>query len=198
MNKKILIGSIIAVTILVLVSFTSVVGYNSVESNSKPSPLFTVRSNRAIDEESKDLTCDYVGKDKDVTIPFPTFNSRNTLLQKVIDTISRMDDETFNRFKILVFEQIRKMNIAEENIIQDELQLLNYLKYAPEVLKICPIDSKEDKTNPPTMMSFDDECCFTSSTPLCRFITKLMDIIFAILDIPWKILNYIISFMQNC
>ena len=33
MNKKILIGSIIAVAILILVSFSSVVGYNSVESD---------------------------------------------------------------------------------------------------------------------------------------------------------------------
>jgi len=33
MKKKILIGSIIAVVILTLVSFTSVVGYNSVKSN---------------------------------------------------------------------------------------------------------------------------------------------------------------------
>ena len=33
MNKKILIGSIIAVVILVLVSFSSVVGYNSVKSD---------------------------------------------------------------------------------------------------------------------------------------------------------------------
>ena len=198
MKKKILIGSIIAVAILVLVSFTNVVGYNTASSSIKDSPLFSIRTKRAINEESNGIAWDYVGKDKDITIPFPTFNSRNTLLQKVIDTISRMDDETFNRFKISVFEQIRKMNTAEENIIQDELQLLNHLKYAPEVLKIYPIDSKEDKTNPPTMMSFHDDCCFTSSTPLCRFITKLMDIIFAILDIPWKILNYIISFMQNC
>jgi hypothetical protein len=42
MNKKILIDSIIAVEILVLVSFTSVVGYISVESDVKISPLFNI------------------------------------------------------------------------------------------------------------------------------------------------------------
>jgi len=46
MKKKILIVSIIAVLILLLVSFTSVVGYQSVKSDSKiTSPLFKVRNN---------------------------------------------------------------------------------------------------------------------------------------------------------
>jgi len=70
MNKKILIGSIIAVVILVLVSFTGVVGYQTTKSSTiaKASPLFTVRSSRAIDEESEDLSCDYIGKGKPTLI----------------------------------------------------------------------------------------------------------------------------------
>jgi len=50
MNKKILLGSILSVAILILVSFTSVLGYNSVDSDVKASPLFNIRSSRAIDE----------------------------------------------------------------------------------------------------------------------------------------------------
>ena len=48
MNKKILIGSIIAVVILVLVSFTGVVGYQTTKSSTiaRASPLFKVRTNR--------------------------------------------------------------------------------------------------------------------------------------------------------
>ena len=74
MNKKILLGSIIAVVILVLVSFTGVVGYQSAKSSTiaRASPLFSVRSKRAIDRESKDLTSDYIGKGEEVTIPIPT------------------------------------------------------------------------------------------------------------------------------
>ena len=83
MNKKILIGSIIAVVILVLVSFTSVVGYNSVKSNSvKASPLFSVRTNRAIGEETKVLTCKYIGKG--ITLPFPARDDKTVLTQKVM------------------------------------------------------------------------------------------------------------------
>ena len=42
MNNKILSGSIIAVTVLIGVSFTSVVGYRSVASDVKVSPLFNM------------------------------------------------------------------------------------------------------------------------------------------------------------
>ena len=61
MRKKLLLGSIIAVVILILVSFTGVVGYQTTKSSTiaRASPLFSVRSKRAIDEEIKDLTCDY-------------------------------------------------------------------------------------------------------------------------------------------
>ena len=96
MKKKILIGSIIAVVILVLVSFTSVVGYNSVKSNVKTSPLFKVRTNRAIGEESKDITCMFVGKG--ITLLFPKRDDKSVLTQKVVDRINRMDDKTFERF----------------------------------------------------------------------------------------------------
>ena len=64
MKKKILIGSIIAVVILVLVSFSSVVGYRSVNSDSKiESPLFRIRN------EKGEVSSNYLGKGEDITIP---------------------------------------------------------------------------------------------------------------------------------
>ena len=85
MINKILIGSVIAVAILIGVSFTSVVGYNRVASDVKASPLFTVRSSRAIDEDSKDIACDYVGKGKPTLFTFPKRNDKMTLVEKVTD-----------------------------------------------------------------------------------------------------------------
>ena len=115
MNKKILIGSIIAVAILVLVSFTSVVGYNSVESDLKPSPLFNVRSSRAVEEEGMDFTTDYVGKGEELTIPLPDRNNIEVLIEKVIDRISKMDDKSFDRFVKLI-----KAHINQNNRINDK------------------------------------------------------------------------------
>jgi len=113
MNKKILIGSIIAVAILVLVSFTGVVGYQTTKSSTiaRASPLFTVRSSRAIDEESKEITCDYVGKGEEITIPLPVRNNREVLLEKIKDKISKMDGEEFNRFKNLIIDELHKSNV---------------------------------------------------------------------------------------
>ena len=135
MNKKILIGSIISVAILILVSFTSVVGYGSVESNVKESPLFNIRSNRAINEESKDFTCDYVGKGEEITISLPTYNSRNTQLQKVIDVIGRMDDKTFNRFIVLVISRLNQDDKIKNVDTLEIMNVLHRLRAHPDELK---------------------------------------------------------------
>jgi len=130
MNKKILIGSIIAVAILVLVSFTGVVGYQTTKSSTiaRASPLFTVRSSRAIDEESKDLSCDYVGKGEETSIQFSTSNSRSKQLQKVIDVIGRMDDETFDKFIALVIFRLNQDDKIKDVDTQDIINVLHRLR----------------------------------------------------------------------
>jgi len=146
MNKKILIGSIIAVAILVLVSFTGVVGYQTTKSSTiaKASPLFTVRSSRAIDEESKDLSCNYVGKGEEIAISVPTYNSRNTQLQKVIDVISRMDDERFNR---LVESAIGRLHKGNKNVYE----MLQFVRDNPSKAKNLAVGGESDF---PTMYYF--------------------------------------------
>ncbi|UCF12928.1 MAG: hypothetical protein JSW06_01390 [Thermoplasmatales archaeon] len=98
MNKKVLVGSIISVVILILVTFTSVVGYRAVESNVKVSPLFTVRTSRAVNKESKDLSCDYVGKGEETNIHLSGRMKRVEQAQKAVDIISNMDDKAFSKF----------------------------------------------------------------------------------------------------
>ena len=129
MKKKIFIGSIIAVVILVLVSFTGVVGHQTTKSSTiaKASPLFSVRSTRAIDEESKDLTCDYVGRDKEITIPLPARDDKTALLQKFIDTINNMRNDEFNSLIAFAIRKLdNKYKFEEDDIskIRDGLQHL--------------------------------------------------------------------------
>ena len=143
MNKKILIGSIITVAILISVSFTSVIGYRYVESNLKPSPLFAVRSSRAIDGDSKDFTCDYVGKGEETTIHFPASNSRNTQLQKVIEVIDGIDKETFNKFVNFLINRQGK-RVKEENI-PEIVKALNWLNINPDKIKNFVANEGENK-----------------------------------------------------
>ena len=120
MNKKILIGSIIAVVILVLVSFTGVVGYQTTKSSTiaRASPLFTIRSSRAIDEESKDLTCDYVGKGDNINLLIPDRNNERKLFIRIIEKIRRMNDREIKEF-ITIFNKYKnlKHNIEYEDMI---------------------------------------------------------------------------------
>ena len=136
MNKKILIGSIIAVAILILVSFTGVVGYQTTKSSTiaRASPLFTVRSSRAIDVESKDIACDYVGKGEDILF-IPRRNSKKVLIQNVIDRISKMDDETFNKLIFFTINKIKHSNNSNQKYIDELLTALPHIRENPKELE---------------------------------------------------------------
>jgi hypothetical protein len=111
MNNKILIGSIIAIAVLIGVSFTSVVGYRSVTSDVKESPLFNIRTSRAINEKTSIQTCRYFGIGEDAGIPIPKRNSTYVLISKIIDRINNMDKREINRLNDFI--------IAHQNDIAD-------------------------------------------------------------------------------
>jgi len=179
MNKKILIGSIIAVAILVLVSFTGVVGYQTTKSSTiaKSSPLFTVRSSRAIGEESKDFTCDYVGKGN--TFLIPKRDDKIVLVQRFIDIISKIDESSRTRLKDLI------MNNPNQNTEIDKLN--------PSNPKTPPI-SQWYTTHPPTI-----DCYIVAillwliSIPIniCVYIIQFL------IWLPYDIFNAIVWFIEN-
>ena len=126
MNKKILVGSIIAVVILVIVSFSSVVGYQSVKSDSKiASPLFNARTSRAIDKESKDLTCDYIGKGEKIVIPLPIRDEKKILLQMTINNLIKMDEKAMNELLEMISSYLDGEDSTVSKLAQFE-QELNY------------------------------------------------------------------------
>jgi len=97
MKKKIIIGSILAVALLTLVSFSSVVGYNSVKSDSKiASPLFRIKNNKG------GISSNYIGKGKAINILLPKRNDKALLIVKFVNLIKMMDDRTFE----MVIEKI--------------------------------------------------------------------------------------------
>ncbi len=145
MNKKILIGSIIVIAILIGVSFTSVVGYRSVASDVKASPLFNIRSSRAIDEESGDLSCAYVGKGEDINIPILKRSPNGFLINRALNLIKKMDrdtiigyfDEFMNNREILM-DKIKNMKYINKSLLEENnLFTVNTYVCDPE----CPIPS---------------------------------------------------------
>ena len=122
MDKRILImGSICAIAILLGVSFTSVVGYSSNKSNSiGVSPLYNIRTNRAIDEEKNAPIFYYIRKEKGITISFPTKDEKTILLHKFIGKIKYIENPLKKkqaiRYIISDFLKNENYNIEQEDI----------------------------------------------------------------------------------
>ncbi len=130
MNKKILIVSIIAVVILVMVSFTGVVGYQTTKSSTiaRASPLFTVRSTRAIDEESEDLSCDYVGKGEESDLSIPKRDNINALLQKVMNRIRKMNYNEMKRLNDNIINYIQRDSNTDSDLIKQTTNIEHDIK----------------------------------------------------------------------
>jgi hypothetical protein len=109
-QKLLLCGSIVAVVILVLVSLSPVVGYNSVESSTKDSPLFQVRTQQAINKENDRITGEYVGRGELFCIP--KRNEMNTLLQRIADRIHELGDSDIERFQLFLSQRENELNIG--------------------------------------------------------------------------------------
>jgi hypothetical protein len=180
-NKKLLIcGSILAVVLIVLASFTSVVGFQSTKSKLVDSPLFSIRTRRAIDAEEQDtITCEYVGKGKEIVIPLPIRDNRISLLNKVLTSIERMNDKQFQRFSALIINRIRQDN-RYKSIDTDEIDsALSQLRENPKTLEIRGYADDGSIITSPII-------CWTWERTLCwpwKIIMILYFIIHCLLDI---------------
>jgi hypothetical protein len=200
MKKKIIISSIVAVVILVLVSFTGVVGYQTTKTstNAKASPLFKVRTNRAIGEESKDIACDYVGKGN--TLLFPKRDDKAILTLKVVDRISRMDDKTFEKFITYIIDSARKDNRLN-GINPDRIREVFYLlRYSDTSIPI--LDAAAEYKYASVTVGSPSACCHLSITfgygikgfLACILLLSLLPFAFI-----WVIINIISDLLSpNC
>ncbi len=144
MNKKKLLGSIISVLTLVVVSFTSVVGFQNVKSISiTDSPLFNIRAKRAIDEKTEDLKLNYMGKGEEKKIPLPYRMEVTKQERKILNTLSEMEVAEFNRFITMFIKYLYDVNsISDENIQKLVTSLYQLRNGNIEIDNILP-DEKE-------------------------------------------------------
>ncbi|UCF12879.1 MAG: hypothetical protein JSW06_01145 [Thermoplasmatales archaeon] len=166
MKKKILIGSIVPVVILVLVLFTGVVGYQTSKSSTiaKASPLFKIRTNRAVDRENKVLNCRYVGKGN--LLPFPKRDDKTVLVQKVIDRIRLVDDKTYEKFIANIINHARKDNKFNGINPKRIKEALYLLRDSDTPISILDADTENKYDNPkqPSFWTCTNTCniCYTN------------------------------------
>jgi len=91
MKKKILILSVLAAALLVVASFSSVIGTESTQSLEKiSSPLFAIRTQRSIDtERQQTVQTSYLGKGLDSRLFFNTKPSLGIALDQTVRLLAR-------------------------------------------------------------------------------------------------------------
>ncbi|UCF12265.1 MAG: hypothetical protein JSW06_09520 [Thermoplasmatales archaeon] len=189
MNKKILLGSILSVIILILVSFTSVIGYRSVESDVKVSPLFNIRSSKAIGKESKDITCDYVGKGEESILSIPRLDTRRALL---IDRISRMDDKSYNMLLAQTINYLTIRNQLKDKNIGKIITSIHHLRNNPEQIKEYLIIPSRENGNR-NIVEWQDYTLYSEWIPRC-----LIEIILYILSEIVFGVFFFLSWIPDC
>jgi hypothetical protein len=85
----------------------------------KSSPLFNIRSSRAINQDGKGFTIDYVGKGEESGLTVPNRDNQQYMLDNLINMIRKMDDKTYDRF-IEVVQQSNNDDLSK-SIIHDTL-----------------------------------------------------------------------------
>ena len=181
MKKKILIGSIIAIIILILVSFTGVVGYHTTKSNVRASPLFNIRTSRAIDEESKDITCDYVGKGEETSIHLSSRMKRTERVQKVISIIGKMDGKAFSKFIGRIILHLKSKEQMADTETSYVIQALHNIRENPNDKKYY-----DTENNP-----IDETVEYVSCRwfPGCYIFIIIRDIVVEIIGFIWGIFH---------
>jgi len=186
MNKYPLIGvSICAVVLLVLGSLSNVVGYQSVKSTAlSESPLFSVRTQRATNQQRNILTSRYLGMGKGNLLQFPTRDDKTEILNKVIESIGKMDDETFERFTQLCIQKIRQDNSFSDLNPYEIKHILYALRTQPNRINF--------NTTSPTI--WEDKHSICNWNPGCA-IVNIFGIIYLIIWVIFAsiilLLNYI-------
>ncbi|UCF12304.1 MAG: hypothetical protein JSW06_09725 [Thermoplasmatales archaeon] len=185
MNKKILLVSIISVVILILVSFTSVIGYRSISSDVKVSPLFNMRISRAIDRDSKDIVCDYVGKGEEGNLFISKRNVRMASFQKGINIINKMDDKVFNEFVIRIILRLKNQEGMTGKETSNISQALQNIRRNPNDLKY---DNTKNILN--TIITCVDTLDFITSF-------QFPCIILTIISILWELYSSIFAWITS-
>ncbi|MBN1280103.1 MAG: hypothetical protein JXA00_00470 [Candidatus Thermoplasmatota archaeon] len=174
MNKKILIGCIGSVVLLILVSYTSVVGFQTADSGDtcmQSSPLFATQTLRSINKKATEIQSYYLGKGEQLNI-FPSQTSLNDdMVTKARKLFSR-NPALFNRVcdnlgKLLYFRGLlNKYSISIVDVKNYLRMIIDEPSLFTEEMKNIQIAASPDDTPQPLGLS--------TSSPLGYFIVGLV------------------------
>lgn len=148
MKIKLLLGSIGTVVILILVSFTNVVGLQSQSSESViNSPLFEYRTKKAINDTISIYHYQYITMNNILTIPLSAPDQRVQFVLRFVQSIVQMDDTTFNELLTYSITYLNKDNKIRQTNIAEIITGLKNIRRNPEYIihqianQTCAIDN---------------------------------------------------------
>jgi len=176
MKRNLIFCSIFAVAILVLVSFVSVVGYQSAQANEKESssPLFAVRTQRATQKISEGVISAFLGKGKQLSI-FPSRKSQNEdMINKAIK-IFGTNPALLNRLLDSLDEFPYLAGLLTKYGV-NKLDIKNYMR----IIKNNPLLLTEEMNDIQILVPHDDSpqpLGLSTSNPLGCFIVALVALV---------------------
>jgi hypothetical protein len=178
------------VILLVLTSLTNVVGYQSVKLSAvNESPLFSMRIQKATQQEQNIVVSNYLGKGIGNLLQFPSRDNRTVLLNRVIVSIRKMDDETFRRFTELCIQKIIQDNTLSDIDPYEIKEALLVLRTQPDKINLHQLLGNNFNTKSPTI--WERSVC--NWIPGCATI-NILGIIFLII---WVICASIILILNS-
>jgi hypothetical protein len=197
MNKYPLIGgSILAVVLLVLASLTNVVGFQTVQSSTvSGSPLFSMRTQRANNQQQNSITFHYLGEGKGTLLQFPTRDSRIELLKKSIEIISKMDDKKFERFTELCIQRIRQNNTFSEANPNEIAQILRQCRTKPETIINSFVSGNNYNITSSNLVTI---CHWLPGCIPLRILIHLIEEIITFILFTWLLVTVLISCLYTC
>jgi len=179
-SNKLIIGCIGITILIILTSFTTIAGkQNTNSSNNNHSPLFNIRTLRAINKQNREVvTSEYIGKGKILNLPLPKLN-KNKNLQKAVDGISLMNDKTFNKFLSTTITQLLNAEKIKNEDISKIKEIFQFFRENPNKAKNALLDAETiEQTKLMTKaceLTVDLPCHTLYETPgLCYFLLVLL------------------------
>ena len=122
MNKKIQFVCFLAVSILIIVIISPVIGTQSkISDYDKSSPLFVVRNKEAIEDAFIDIQYDYLGNGKKIDFSITKNHENTEKIRESLNVLNKMDKRVLKK---LLFEiQFNFLKFKKNN---DEIFPLNY------------------------------------------------------------------------
>lgn len=196
MKTKILLGSIGASVILILVSFTNVVGIQSIPIDSvNISPLFEYRTKKAINETHTPYHYQYIGMKNRWNISLAAPDQKRRLVLTFIESIIQMDETTFNTLIAYCINNLNKNNKMDHANIAEIITGLKNIRKNPEYI-INQIANKSYAMN--NNYDIQQYTIDASWIPGCLLVF-IIDVIFFIFVVyPIAIIFLFITAMKGC